>query len=74
MTTTDEVKKEEILSYIKTTDGGTNFMHEGFDVDCPEEFTRDWFAWANTMFSEFVLSLTGKAIKGSLFHQQFQQK
>jgi uncharacterized protein len=65
MTTTDEAQKQKILAYFKNTDGGTNFMHEGFNADCPEEFTRDWFAWSNTMFSEFVLSLTGKAVKGS---------
>lgn len=65
MTTTSEAEKQEILAYFKQTDGGTSFMHEGFDADRPEEFTRDWFAWANTMFSEFVLSLTGKAVKGS---------
>ncbi len=70
MTTTVEGEKQMILDYFKTTDGGTAYMHEGFNADCPEEFTRDWFAWANTMFSEFVLSLTGKAVKGSpLYHQ-----
>ncbi|MFJ7934481.1 glycoside hydrolase family 125 protein [Sporosarcina sp. NPDC096371] len=73
MTTTDEEEKQQILTYFTTTDGGTNFMHEGFDADCPEEFTRDWFAWANTMFSEFVLSLTGKAVKGSPLHKQLQK-
>ncbi|MEK5440320.1 MULTISPECIES: glycoside hydrolase family 125 protein [unclassified Fredinandcohnia] len=70
MTTTSEEEKQQILTYFKNTDGGTNYMHEGFNADCPEEFTRDWFAWANTMFSEFVLSLTGKAVKGSPLHQQ----
>jgi len=70
MTTTDEAEKQKVLSYFKNTDGGTEYMHEGFNADCPEEFTRDWFAWANTIFSEFVLSLTGKAVKGSpLYHQ-----
>jgi uncharacterized protein len=73
MTTTSEVEKQEILAYFKQTDGGTNFMHEGFDADCPEEFTRDWFAWANTMFSEFVLSLTGKAVKGSPLYDQLMK-
>ncbi|MGG1678162.1 glycoside hydrolase family 125 protein [Neobacillus sp. NRS-1170] len=69
MTAVSEAEKQQILAYFKNTDGGTNFMHEGFNADCPEEFTRDWFAWANTMFSEFVLSLTGKAVKGSpLYH------
>ncbi|MEH7119200.1 glycoside hydrolase family 125 protein [Neobacillus vireti] len=70
MTATSEAEKQQILAYFKNTDGGTDFMHEGFNADCPEEFTRDWFAWANTMFSEFVLSLTGKAVKGSPLYQQ----
>ncbi len=73
MTTTSEEEKQEILAYFKQTDGGTNFMHEGFNADCPEEFTRDWFAWANTMFSEFVLSLTGKAVKGSPLYDQLMK-
>ncbi|CQR45845.1 hypothetical protein BN1058_00085 [Paraliobacillus sp. PM-2] len=70
MTTTDEAEKQRILAYFKKTDGGTGYMHEGFNADSPEEFTRDWFAWANSMFSEFVLSLTGKAVKGSPLDQQ----
>ncbi|WP_182200315.1 glycoside hydrolase family 125 protein [Paraliobacillus salinarum] len=74
MTTTDEAEKQRILSYFKNTDGGTNYMHEGFDTDRPEEFTRDWFAWANSMFSEFVLSLTGKAVKGSPLEKQLAKK
>ncbi|MEH7009503.1 glycoside hydrolase family 125 protein [Neobacillus niacini] len=73
MTTTSEAEKQEILAYFKQTDGGTNFMHEGFNADCPKEFTRDWFAWANTMFSEFVLSLTGKAVKGSPLYDQLMK-
>lgn len=75
MTSTNETERQEILTYFKKTDGGTNFMHEGFNADCPEEFTRDWFAWANTMFSEFVLCLTGKAVKGSpLYYQLMKEK
>ncbi|MFZ7946927.1 MULTISPECIES: glycoside hydrolase family 125 protein [Bacillaceae] len=73
MTTTSEAEKQEILAYFKQTDGGTHFMHEGFNADSPEEFTRDWFAWANTMFSEFVLSLTGKAVKGSPLYNQLMK-
>ncbi|MGG0741328.1 glycoside hydrolase family 125 protein [Niallia taxi] len=73
MTAVSEEEKQQILTAFKNTDGGTNFMHEGFNAECPEEFTRDWFAWANTMFSEFVLSLTGKAVKGSPLYQHLQQ-
>ena len=30
-------------------------MHEGFDVDNPENYTREWFSWANMMFCELVM-------------------
>lgn len=72
MTSTDASNKNRILEVMKQTDGGTGFMHEGFDADQPQEFTRDWFSWANSMFSEFVLSLCGYAVKGSPLHKSFQ--
>ena len=49
---------EEIRSCIVTlqkTHAGTGFMHEAFNKDDPYKFTRSWFAWANTIFGEFVL-------------------
>ncbi|MFT4414803.1 glycoside hydrolase family 125 protein [Fredinandcohnia humi] len=73
MTSTNASDKNRILELMKTTDGGTGFMHEGFDADRPEEFTRDWFSWANSMFSEFVLSQCGYAVKGSPLHKRLQK-
>ena len=32
-------------------------MHEGFDVDQPSDFSREWFAWANSLFAELLLKL-----------------
>jgi meiotically up-regulated gene 157 (Mug157) protein len=32
-------------------------MHESFDADDASRFTRPWFAWANSMFGELVLTL-----------------
>lgn len=57
MTSEDPEEQKEILETLKNTTAGTNLMHEGFDVDAPEHFTRDWFAWANSMFCLFVNSL-----------------
>lgn len=54
MTSQDPKEKQEILDMLKTTTAGTSLMHEGFDVDNPDNFTRDWFAWANSMFCLFV--------------------
>lgn len=65
MTATTEKEKKDVLHLFKQTDAGTNLMHEGFHVDDPNQYTRAWFSWANSMFSEFVLYLHGKAVKGS---------
>ncbi|EPY09598.1 glycoside hydrolase family 125 protein [Paenibacillus sp. MER 180] len=49
--------QEEIASLIElltTTDAGTGYMHEGFHVDDPAQFTREWFAWSNSLFSELI--------------------
>jgi meiotically up-regulated gene 157 (Mug157) protein len=72
MTSVDASDKNRILEVMKHTDGGTGFMHEGFDADRPQQFTREWFSWANSMFSEFVLSLCGYAVKGSPLHKSLQ--
>ncbi|WP_057914477.1 glycoside hydrolase family 125 protein [Peribacillus muralis] len=73
MTATDASDKKRILEEMKQSDGGTGFMHEGFNADQPEEFTREWFSWANSMFSEFVLSLCGFAVKGSPLYKKLQE-
>ena len=40
---------------LKNTPASTGFMHESFMKDDPTQFTRKWFAWANTLFGELVL-------------------
>ena len=39
---------------LENMDAGTLLMHEGVHKDDPQQFTRPWFAWANSIFSEFV--------------------
>ncbi len=56
----DPVGDAEIKWCIETllkTDAGTGFMHESFNKDDPSKFTREWFAWANTLFGELILKL-----------------
>lgn len=55
LTDPNKEKKKDILNLLVETDGGTNMMHESFNVDNPKEFTREWFSWANMMFCELVL-------------------
>lgn len=63
LTCSDQAYKKQILEVMKNTDGGKNLMHEGFNVDNPEEYTREWFSWANAMFSELVLDYCGFKVK-----------
>ena len=32
-------------------------MHEAFHKDNARQFTRSWFAWANTAFGELILQV-----------------
>lgn len=54
ITTKDKNEVKELLNTIIRCDGDTNYMHEGFNKDNPKEFTRDWFAWANSLFADFI--------------------
>ncbi len=58
LTSTDEEEKALLLDMLETANAGTGFMHESFDAENPEQYTREWFAWANSIFSEFLLKYT----------------
>jgi len=55
ITSNDKEEIKNCLDMLQHTHAGTGFMHESFNKDNPANFTRKWFAWANTLFGEFVL-------------------
>jgi meiotically up-regulated gene 157 (Mug157) protein len=55
LTATGDREIRQCLDTLQRTHAGTGFMHEAFHKDDPKKFTRSWFAWANTIFGEFVL-------------------
>jgi uncharacterized protein len=55
LTSSDAGEIASCLAMLMRTHAGTGFMHESFNKDDPTKFTRAWFAWANTLFGEFVL-------------------
>jgi len=57
MTSTSEDEIRLCLQTLKNTHAGTGFMHETFHKDNPANYTRSWFAWANTLFGELVLKV-----------------
>lgn len=56
-TSNDDAEIKTCIEQLMSTDAGTGFMHESFDKDNPDKFTRDWFAWQNTLFGELILKL-----------------
>jgi len=54
ITSNDNAEITYCINILKNTHAGTGFMHEGFKPNSPKNFTRHWFAWANSFFGEMV--------------------
>jgi meiotically up-regulated gene 157 (Mug157) protein len=48
-----------LVHQLARADAGTGLMHESVGAACAEQYTRPWFAWANSLFAESVLRLLG---------------
>ena len=59
LTSSDEKEIEDILAMLVGSHAGTYFMHESIDANDEYKFSRTWFAWANSIFSELVLKYAG---------------
>jgi uncharacterized protein len=55
LTATRDEEIKQCLTTLQNTTAGTGFMHEAFNKDDSNKFTRSRFAWANTIFGELVL-------------------
>lgn len=60
ITSLDKKEVKKCLDMLVSTHAGTGFMHESFHKDDASKFSRKWFAWANTLFGEFVLQVQKK--------------
>ncbi|MCD7970929.1 MAG: glycoside hydrolase family 125 protein [Alistipes sp.] len=59
-TSTDDQEIKQCIEMLMATDADTGFMHESFHKDNPYNFTREWFAWQNTLFGELILKLVNE--------------
>lgn len=57
LTSKDDDEISSIINMLKTTDAQTGYMHESFNPDNPKDFTRPWFAWSNSLFSEMLMKV-----------------
>jgi len=65
LTSGDRREIWECLDMLARTHAGTNYMHESFDPSAPENYSRPWFAWANTLFAELLDKLMEEDFFGS---------
>ncbi|WP_461226228.1 glycoside hydrolase family 125 protein [Lacticaseibacillus suihuaensis] len=62
LTSGDRAEKAAILDSLVATTAGTKMMHEGYNVEDPTQYTREWFSWANMMFCELVMDYFGENV------------
>ena len=55
LTSTDQNEIKKCILMLKGSNAGTGFMHESFNKNDANNFSRKWFAWANTLFGELIL-------------------
>ena len=56
MTATSPTEKQDVLGQLLASDPGDHLLHESFNPDNPQQFTRHDFGWPNALFSEFVMT------------------
>lgn len=54
LTSNDKTEIVELINTLENIDADTCLMHEGVHKDDCSKYTRPWFAWANSIFSEFA--------------------
>jgi uncharacterized protein len=59
LTSSSQEEKLSLLETLLRTDAQTGLMHESFNKNDPSQFTRPWFAWANSLFAEMVMDVAG---------------
>ncbi|ODV89332.1 glycoside hydrolase family 125 protein [Tortispora caseinolytica NRRL Y-17796] len=57
MTSDDDEEILNLLKMVKRSTAGLGLMHEGVNVNYPQDYTRSWFAWCNSEFARTILDL-----------------
>lgn len=73
LTSNDEEEIQRVLGYIAKSDVGDHRLHESYDVNWPENFTRADFAWPNALYAELILMRRGHAVSGTTASAQLRK-
>jgi meiotically up-regulated gene 157 (Mug157) protein len=61
LTATDDAEVNRVFGWIAVSDVGDHRLHESFNSDWPEAYTREDFAWPNALYAQLVLARRGQA-------------
>ena len=57
LTSTSDEEIVYCLSVLKASSAGTGWLHESFEKDSVETYTRPWFAWVNGLYGQLIMQL-----------------
>ena len=60
LTATDEKEIDQLFGWIAVSDVGDHRLHESFNSDWPESYTREDFAWPNALYAELIMTRRGQ--------------
>ena len=60
LTATDETEIDQIFGWIAVSDVGDHRLHESFNSEWPESYTREDFAWPNALYAELIMTRRGQ--------------
>eukprot|EP01103_Thecamoeba_quadrilineata_P007993 TRINITY_DN1779_c0_g1_i2.p1 TRINITY_DN1779_c0_g1~~TRINITY_DN1779_c0_g1_i2.p1 ORF type:complete len:443 (+),score=72.71 TRINITY_DN1779_c0_g1_i2:232-1560(+) len=56
-TSEDDKEISGLLDVLKSTTADTGFMHESFYKNNASDYSRSWFAWANSQFGQLIIKI-----------------
>lgn len=62
LTSDNDEEIKELIEMLINTDADTGFMHEGFHPDNPADFSREWFAWSNSLFAALIVKAMDRGL------------
>jgi uncharacterized protein len=60
LTATDDAEVDQIFGWIAVSDVGDHRLHESFNAEWPESYTREDFAWPNALYAELIMTRRGQ--------------
>jgi meiotically up-regulated gene 157 (Mug157) protein len=61
LTATDDAEVDQVFGWIAVSDVGDHRLHESFNAEWPESYTREDFAWPNALYAELIMTRRGQS-------------